>query len=63
MLKKRKNTKNANRTEVNNYEKLEISTGGITSAMLTCAEKLTKVSLIYRMEPTTKKWKNRKTKK
>jgi len=25
--KKKKNTKNANRTEVNNYEKLEISTG------------------------------------
>jgi len=25
--RKRKNTKNANRTEVNNYEKLEISTG------------------------------------
>jgi len=32
-------------------------------AILTCNQKLTSVSLIYRTEPTTKKWKNRKTKK
>jgi len=27
---------------------------------LTCAQKPTQVSLIYRMEPTTKKWKREK---
>jgi len=33
-------------------------------AVLTCNQKLTRVSLIYRTEPTTKKWgKNRKTNK
>ena len=34
----------------------------IQDAILTCARKPTWVSLIYRMEPTTKKCKNRKTK-
>jgi len=34
----------------------------IRDAILTCARKLTWVSLIYRTEPTTKKCKNRKTK-
>ena len=31
-------------------------------AILTCAQKPTRVSLIYRTEPTTKKCKNKKTK-
>jgi len=35
----------------------------IRDAIVTCAQKLTRVSLIYHTEPTTKKWKNRKTKK
>ena len=35
----------------------------IRDATLTCARKLTWVSLIYRMEPTTKKWKKLKIKK
>jgi len=35
----------------------------IRDAVFTCAQKLTRVSLIYRTEPTTKKWKNRKSKK
>jgi len=30
--------------------------------ILTCAQKLTRVSLIYRTEPTTKKWKTEKLK-
>jgi len=34
----------------------------IRDAILTCAQKLTRVSLIYRTEPTTKKWKQRNTK-
>ena len=34
----------------------------IRDAILTCARKPTRVSLIYRTEPTTKKCKNRKTK-
>ena len=34
----------------------------IRGAILTCARKPTRVSLIYRTEPTTKKCKNRKTK-
>jgi len=34
----------------------------IWDAILTCNQKLTWVSLIYRTEPTTKTWKNRKTK-
>ena len=34
----------------------------IRDAILTCARKPTWVSLIYRTEPTTKMWKNRKTK-
>jgi len=29
----------------------------IRDAILTCNQKLTRVSLIYRTEPTTKKWK------
>jgi len=33
----------------------------IRDAILTCARKPTRVSLIYRAEPTTKKCKNRKT--
>jgi len=32
----------------------------IRDAILTCAQKLTRVSLIYRTEPTTKKWKTEK---
>jgi len=32
----------------------------IRDVILTCARKLTRVSLIYRTEPTTKRWKNRK---
>ena len=32
----------------------------IRDAILTCARKPTEVSLIYRTEPTTKKFKNRK---
>ena len=32
----------------------------IRDAILTCNQKLTWVSLIYRTEPTTQKWKNRK---
>jgi len=35
----------------------------IRDAILTCAQKPTRVSLIYRTGPTTKKWKNRKTEK
>jgi len=35
----------------------------IRDAILTCARKPTRVRLIYRTEPTTKKCKNRKTKK
>jgi len=35
----------------------------IRDAILTCARKPTRLSLIYRMETTTKKCKNRKTKK
>jgi len=35
----------------------------IRDAILTCNQKLTWVSLIYCTEPTSKKWKNRKTKK
>ena len=34
----------------------------IRDAILTCAQKLTKVSLIYHTEPTTKKWKTEKLK-
>jgi len=34
----------------------------IRDAILTCAQKLTRVSLIYRTEPTTKKWKTEKRK-
>jgi len=34
----------------------------IRHAILTCNQKLISVSLIYRTEPTTKKWENRKTK-
>jgi len=34
----------------------------IRDAILTCAQKLTRVSLIYRTEPTTKKWKTGKLK-
>jgi len=34
----------------------------IRDADLMCAQKLTCISLIYRTEPTTKKWKNGKTK-
>jgi len=32
-------------------------------AILTCAQKRTRVSLIYRTEPTTEKWKTEKRKK
>ena len=32
----------------------------IRDAILRCNQKLTRVSLIYRTEPTSKKWKNRK---
>ena len=32
-------------------------------AILTCAHKLIRVSLIYHTEPTTKKWKTEKNKK
>ena len=32
----------------------------IRDAILTCAQKLTCVSLIYHTEPTTKKWKTEK---
>ena len=32
----------------------------IRDAILTCNQKLTRVSLIYRTEPTTKKWKKTK---
>jgi len=32
----------------------------IRDAILTCAQTLTRVSLIYRTEPTTKKWKTEK---
>jgi len=35
----------------------------IRDAIFTCNQKLTWVSLIYSTEPTTEKWKNRKTKK
>ena len=35
----------------------------IRDGSFTCARKQTRVSLIYRTEPTTKKWKNRKTTK
>jgi len=35
----------------------------IRDAILTCAQKLAEVSLIYRMEPKTKKWEKRRTKK
>ena len=35
----------------------------IRDAILTCVQKLTWVSLIYRKEPTIKKWKTEKTKK
>jgi len=35
----------------------------IRDAIVKCAQKPTRVSLIYHTEPTTKKWKNRKTKK
>jgi len=35
----------------------------IRDAILTRNQKLTRVGLIYRTEPTTKKWKNRKNKK
>jgi len=34
----------------------------IRGAILTCAQKPTRVSLIYRTEPTTKKWKTEKPK-
>ena len=34
----------------------------IRDAISTCAQKLTKVSLVYCMEPTTKKWKKEKLK-
>jgi len=34
----------------------------IRDAILTCAPKPTRVSLIYRTEPTTEKWKTEKTK-
>ena len=34
----------------------------IRDAILTCAQKLTRISLIYRTEPTTKKWKTEKVK-
>ena len=34
----------------------------IRHAILTCAQKLTQISIIYRMEPTTKKWKKEKLK-
>ena len=33
------------------------------NAIVTRAQKLTRVSFIYRTEPTTKQWRNRKTKK
>jgi len=35
----------------------------IQDAILTCAQKLTRVSLIYCTEPTTKKWKTEKLKR
>jgi len=35
----------------------------IEGGVLACNQKLTWVSLIYRREPTTKKWKNQKVKK
>ena len=35
----------------------------IQGGVLACNQKLTWVSLIYRTEPTTKKWKNQKVKK
>ena len=35
---------------------------GLRDAILTCDQKLAWVSLIYRTEPTTKKWKNRRKK-
>jgi len=35
----------------------------LRDAILTCAQKLTWVGLIYRTEPTTEKWKTEKTKK
>jgi len=35
----------------------------IRHAILTCAQKLTRVSLIYHAKPTTKKWKTEKVKK
>ena len=34
----------------------------IREAILTCAQKLTKVSLIYRTETKTRKWKNEEVK-
>jgi len=34
----------------------------LRDAILTCAQKLTRVSLIYRTEPTTKRWKTVKLK-
>jgi len=35
----------------------------IRDAIVTCAQKLTQVTLIYHTEPKTKKWKTEKTKK
>jgi len=35
----------------------------IRDAILTCAQKLTRVSLIYRTEPTTKKWRKQEKNK
>jgi len=48
------------RTPVDSTGSLRYDT--IRDAILTCARKPTRVSLIYRAEPTTKKCKNRKTK-
>ena len=39
------------------------TTKGIRDTILTYAQKLTQVSLIYRTEPKTKKWRTKKTKK
>jgi len=43
------------------YTKLDYDT--IRDAMLMCNQKLTGVSLIYRKEPTNKKWKKKKNAK
>ena len=47
-------------TKVRNYDTIRYDT--IRDAILTCARKPTRVSLIYRTEPTTKKWKTEKVK-